>query len=89
MGDSERVLGCFGECYRGDDIDFDSAEQQFWVMSENSFGVCDECGLFFYLASPKTLSRMQIETQLLEEQEEEGAENVRLVPKDAEKLAEH
>lgn len=88
MGDPERVIGCMGECYKGDDIDFDSSEQQFWVMSENSFGVCDECGLFFYLASPKTISRMQIENQLRQEQEEEGT-NVKLVPQDAQKLSEH
>jgi hypothetical protein len=72
MGEPERVVGCMGECYRGDDIDYDSSEQQFWVMSENTFGVCDECGLFFYLASPKTISRMQIEEQLEEEEEETG-----------------
>jgi len=72
MGEPERVIGCMGQCYKGDDIDYDSTEQQFWVMSENSFGVCDECGLFFYLASPKTMARMQIEHQLVEEEEETG-----------------
>jgi hypothetical protein len=67
LGESERVVGCLGRCYDGDNIDLDSTEMQYWVMTENTFGVCDECGLVFYLASQETLSQMEIWRQLQEE----------------------
>lgn len=72
MGESERVVGCLGRCYDGDNIDLDSAELQFWVMTENTFGVCDECGLVFFLASEEVLSQMEIWRQLKEESIEGG-----------------
>jgi len=66
-GESERIIGCFGRCYDGDLIDFDSAELQYWVMQENTFGVCDECGMVFYLASPEMNSWMNLMQQIEEE----------------------
>jgi hypothetical protein len=78
MGESERVVGCLGRCYDGDNIDLDSAEPQYWVMSENTYGVCDECGMVFYLASDETLSQMQIWEQLDQEEKEAQASKQKL-----------
>lgn len=63
-GAPERVVGCFGECYLGEKADYEDAELQYWVMKENTFGMCDQCGLVFYLASPSTISQMELWEQL-------------------------
>lgn len=60
QGAKERVVGCLGECYDGDMQDYEEAEVQYWVMEENTFGICDECGLVFYLASPATIAQMEL-----------------------------
>ena len=36
-------------------------------MKENQFGMCDECGLVFFLASPHVIAQMELWGQLEEE----------------------
>lgn len=66
-----------GECYEGDNIDFDAAEWQYWVMKEDHFGMCDECGLVFFLASPEVLSQMELWKNLEEEWSDEEKLNTK------------
>ena len=40
---------------------------QFWVMKENTFSVCDECGLIFYCASDEVMAQIEIWETLEEE----------------------
>jgi len=70
--ESERVVGCFGYCYDGDLQDFDEATPQYWVMKTNTYSMCEECGLFFFLAHPLQLEKMQLEQYI---QKEFGQEN--------------
>lgn len=70
LGFEERVISCSGECYNPD-ADLDSIEWQYWVMKEDSFGMCDQCGLVFFLASPHVIAQMEIWDQLEKEWTEE------------------
>lgn len=66
-GEPERVVGCLGDCWKANDIDYHTTDMQFWVMKENTFSVCDECGLIFYCASDEVMAQIEIWETLEEE----------------------
>jgi len=63
FGDTERIIGCMGECWKADHIDFDHAEFQYWIMQEDSFGVCSDCGLHFFCASNESIQHLGLPVQ--------------------------